>query len=123
MSDIQINLDGLVAFLAAAALAIIFALGLVIVSVRGLIRARQKGERFSRQPAFPHVIGMLVSLACCAGVMLFIWATDGGATPHTLSIWLDRWALLWGAIIIALAPISSRLMRELRFADAVTPRV
>jgi ABC-type uncharacterized transport system YnjBCD permease subunit len=124
MSDIKLNLDGLIAFLVAAALAILFALGLMIMSLRSLVRARRQGKRFSRQPAFPHLIGMFISLACCVSIMLFIWFTDGGATPHTLNVWLDRLSPLWGAIIVALTPVSSRLIKgQLGFADTVMPRV
>jgi apolipoprotein N-acyltransferase len=124
MSDIQLNLDGLIAFLVAAALALVLLLVLSIMSLRNLIRARRKGERFTRQPSFPHVLGITVSLAACAAVMLFIWFTDGGAYPRTLNAWLDRWSPLWGALVLALAPACAYLIKgRLRFADAAAPRV
>jgi UDP-N-acetylmuramyl pentapeptide phosphotransferase/UDP-N-acetylglucosamine-1-phosphate transferase len=121
MSDIQINLDGLIAFLVAAALALILLLVLAVVSLRGALRARREGERFSRQMAFPRVLGMLVSLSCCAIVLLLVWLNDGGVT-HTFNAWLDRLSPLWGALIIAVAPVSSRLIKgRLRFAAADAP--
>jgi UDP-N-acetylmuramyl pentapeptide phosphotransferase/UDP-N-acetylglucosamine-1-phosphate transferase len=124
MSDINLNLDGLITFLVATALALVLLLALSIVSLRSLIRARRKGERFTRQSSFPYVVGMLVSLAACAAVLLFLRFTDGGAYPRTLNAWLDHWSPLWGALIIALAPACAYLIKSRRrFADAVAPRV
>ncbi|MDT7605019.1 MAG: hypothetical protein QOF61_3016 [Acidobacteriota bacterium] len=105
-------------------LALVLVLVLSVLSLRSLLRARRRAERFSRQSSFPHVLGMLVSLTACAAVMLFIWFTDGGAYPRTLNARLDRWSPLWGALILALAPACAYLIkRRLWFADAVAPRV
>jgi hypothetical protein len=124
MSDIKLNLDGLIAFLVAAALGLVLLLVLSIVSLRGLLRARRKGERFTRQSSFPHVLGMLVSLAACAAVMFLSWFTDGGAYPRTLNVWLDRWSPLWGALILVLAPACAYFIKGRRwFAAPVAPRV
>jgi hypothetical protein len=124
MSDINLNLDGLIAFLVAAALALVLVLVLLVVSLRCLIQARRKGERFTRQPSFPHIVGMLVSLSACAAVKFFIWFTDGGAYPRTFNAWLDRWSPLWGALVLALTPACAYLVkRRRRFAAAAAPRV
>ncbi|MFL6228649.1 MAG: hypothetical protein ACJ741_07700 [Pyrinomonadaceae bacterium] len=123
MSDIQINLEGLIAFLAAAALALVLLLVLLIVSARGLLGARRRGERFSRQSAFPRALGLLLSLACCAVVMLLVWLNDGGIS-HAFNAGLDRWSPLWVAVIIAVAPLSARLFRRrLLVAAPLAPRV
>jgi UDP-N-acetylmuramyl pentapeptide phosphotransferase/UDP-N-acetylglucosamine-1-phosphate transferase len=118
MSDININLDGVIAFLVAAALMLILLLGLAVFSFRGLIQARQKGERFSRQPIFPHLIGMLVSLSCCVVIMLLVWLSDRPPRPARLNIWLDDWVLLWVAVVLALWPVSSYMIKR---RQAISP--
>jgi hypothetical protein len=112
MSDITINLDGLIAFVAAVALSALFIIGITAVVVWGLFRVRGGGNRFSRQPTFPHLIGMAASLTGYAAMMTFLWINDGPSRYRALCIWLDNWVVLWAGGILALWPAGSYVVKK-----------
>jgi hypothetical protein len=122
MRGIGICLDGLIAFLAAAALADILLVSLAVCSLRGLIQVRRKGERFCHQPVYPHLIGMLISLSCYVVIMLSVWLSFWTPRPHTLNIWLDDFVLLWAVIVLALWPVSSHAFKRWSRQRSIAPR-
>ena len=109
MSDIGINLDGLVSFLAAAGLGLLLIAVMLIGSLIGLVRAHQKQERFNKQRFFPHLLGMAVSLLGCLGIELLLLLTDSNLPPRNIPVWLDRWVLLWLPALLVLWPITVQL--------------
>jgi len=104
MSDININLDGLIAGMVAAALGIFLIIGILAGSIFAAVRAHQKHEKFRQQRFFPHLFGMLASLGCCLAVVLLLYVSDTGLPPRKIPIWLDTWALLWAGAALALWP-------------------
>ena len=107
MSDININLDGVLALIAAIALALLLLLGALIASLASLIRSRRKHEPFSRQRLFPQVIGMLVSFFCCLIIVILLLFSERMPPPRALDIWLDQWLGLWLVTVLALWPVSA----------------
>ena len=114
MSDININLDGVIAFLAASGLGLLLISGILIALLASLIRARNKHEPFSRQVLFPHVIGMLVSLFCCVMVVALLLFSERMPPPRALNIWLDDWLWAWLIIVVALWPVSAFAWKKWR---------
>jgi len=104
MSDISINLDGVLAFLAAAALALGLLLGLLMGALSGWAQSHRQPARFTQQRVFPHLVGMALSLVGSVVVLLLLWAEDGTLPPHSLALWLDQWLWLWVPGIVALWP-------------------
>jgi hypothetical protein len=119
MSDISLNLDGLIAFLAAAALGLSLLLVIFVGSLFTVLKSRQKHQRFSSQRFFRHLIGMAVSLICCVAVELLLLLSDSTLPPRTISIWLDRWVILWLAVVLALWPLSVFVWKRLRPVTAI----
>jgi sterol desaturase/sphingolipid hydroxylase (fatty acid hydroxylase superfamily) len=107
MSDININLDGVIAFVFAVGLGLLLVLGILIISFASLIRARRKREPFSRQSLFPQVVGMLVSLSCCVLVVALLLSSERMPPPRALNTWLDHWLWVWLATVLALWPVSA----------------
>jgi signal transduction histidine kinase len=107
MSDININLDGVIAFIAAIALGLLLVLGILAISLFSLIRARRSHGSFSRQLLFPQVIGMLVSLFGCLIVAIILIAAESMTPPRALNIWLDQWVWVWLIAVLALWPASA----------------
>lgn len=116
MSDINLNLDGIVALLVAAALAMALLLGVVICTFYARARALQRSESFSRQAVFPHMIGMLLSVAGCLAIVLLIFLRDGHVYPHDMEQWLDHWLWLWAIAVLLLWPLSVLTMKRWRKA-------
>ena len=104
MSDISINLDGVLAFLAAAALALGLSLGLLMGALSGWAQSHRQPARFTQQRVFPHLVGMALSLVGSVVVQLLLWAEEGTLPPHPLALWLDQWLWLWVPGIVALWP-------------------
>lgn len=119
MGSIDICTDGLLAFLAAAVMADTLASCLAVFSLRVLVEARRKRERFSRQPLYRQLVGMSVSLCCCFCVMLLVLSGTGTPRPRSLNVWLDKSVLLWTNAALALWPaISYAFSRRLRRQSA-----
>jgi hypothetical protein len=114
MSDISINLDGLISFLAAAALGLLLVLGILIAAAYSVIRAHQKQERFTRQPSIAQVIGMMVSLLFCAIVIASLFVADRMPPPRSFAIWSDHWVWMWLLGILALWPLSAFVWKKWR---------
>jgi drug/metabolite transporter (DMT)-like permease len=114
VSDINLNLDGVMAFIAAAALGILLVLGILIGSLDTFIRARRRHEPFNQQRLFPQAIGMLVSLFCCLIVVLLLLFTQRMPPPRALDIWFDNWLWLWLAAVLALWPVSAFAWKKWR---------
>jgi UDP-N-acetylmuramyl pentapeptide phosphotransferase/UDP-N-acetylglucosamine-1-phosphate transferase len=105
MSDININLDGVIAFIAATVLSLLFLLGLLTFFIYGRARARPKSGRFIHQTALPHTFGLSLCLAGSIIIILLVVLTDRAARPHTLNIWLDKLVWLWAPVIFLLWPL------------------
>lgn len=99
MSDIDINLDGLLAFLAAASLSLALLIGIIICV---LFRRAQSS----------HMKGMLLSLSCSLLILLLIFITDRTERPHTLNGWLDAWVWLWVPLVLLVWPLYVYLRRK-----------
>lgn len=107
MSDININLDGVIAFIVAVVLGLLLVVGILIASVASLIKARRNHEPFSRQSPFPQVVGMLVSFFCCVMVVALLLSSERMPPPRALNTWLDHWLWVWLATVLALWPVSA----------------
>ena len=106
MSDINLNFDGLIAFLAAALVGLLLAFGILIGSIITAVKANKRHQRFKQQRFFPHLLGMLISLGCCLAIEGLLLLTDSTLPPRNIAIWLDKWVLLWIAVIVALWPFT-----------------
>jgi hypothetical protein len=104
MSDIGINLDGLIAFLVAAGLGLLLLCGIVAGSIFAAVKANKKQQKFRQQRFFPHLIGMLASLGCCLAIELALLLTDTSLPPRHIPVLLDNWALLWAVAVLGLWP-------------------
>jgi hypothetical protein len=113
MSDIGIDLDGVIAFLVASSMGILLLLGIGVCALTARAKARRASDRISHQPIFPHMIGMGAGIIGCCLVILLIFA-DESTRPHILRNWLDDWFWLWGAAVLALWPLSVFLWRKSR---------
>lgn len=120
MSDINLNLDGLVAFLVAAGLGLLLVLAIVLGSIIAAVKAHQRGERFSQQRFFPHLVGMVVSLISCLAIELVLLVTDSTLPPRRIPIWLDNWIIVWLTAVLLLWPLSARMFRKWRRARLST---
>jgi hypothetical protein len=112
MSDINIILDGVIAFIAAACLSILFLLGLLIFSVYGWAGARRKGGRFIDEVSWPHLQGLLLGLLSSIAIMLLILFTDRMPRPHSLNGWLDKLVWLWVPAVLLLWPLGVYLRKK-----------
>ena len=112
MSDIRLNLDGVIAFFVAAGLGLILLLALISCSIHALVKARAVRGKFIDQPVIPHLVGMAASLAACVVVILLVLAGELGPGPSMLQRRLDDWCLLWAAMISALWPASASLWKH-----------
>lgn len=111
MRAINVYPDGLIALLAAVAVADILLASLAVSSLRCLNGARRKKERFSRQHQFPQLIGMSVSLSCYIIIVLLLWSGSLKPRPPMLNVWLDELVLLWPVLVLALWPVSSCMVK------------
>jgi hypothetical protein len=114
MSDISINLDGLIAFLVAALLGSGLGLAIVVCSVYGWLSARKRAIHFHSQPIFAHIVGMLLSTAGCVIIMLLVFLRDGPRYEHDLERWLDQWVILWAIALLGLWPITVWALKKLQ---------
>lgn len=99
MSDININLDGLIAFLAAASLSLTLLIGIIICALY-------------RRAKYAHMKGILLSLSCSIAILLLIFITDRTERPHTLNRWLDAWVWLWVPLVLSMWPLYLYLRRK-----------
>jgi len=113
MSDITINLDGIIAFIAAFSLSVIFLAGLAVVCAWNVVQARRNGGRFFRRRAFPHIVGMAACLAGYGAMLAFLWINDGPSRNHALCLWLDNRVVLWAGVILALWPAGYYAVKNL----------
>ena len=116
MSDININLDGVLAFLVAAGLGLLLVLAIVLGSLAAAVKANQRGEQFTQQKFFPHLIGMVVSLLSCLTIELVLLVTDSNLPPRRIPVWLDNWVIIWLTGVLLLWPLSARMTRRWRRA-------
>jgi hypothetical protein len=125
MSDIGINLDGVIAFLVAALFAILLAFAILILSIVSVIRARRKRQLFVQQRVFPHIIGMLLSLLSCLFVIALLLSNESKPPPRAAHIWLDHWLWVWSILVLALWPIGALAWKRWRgpsgIATATSP--
>jgi hypothetical protein len=114
MSDINLNLDGLVAFLVAAGLGLLLVLAIFLGSIIAAVKAHQRGEQFSQQRFFPHLIGMVVSLVSCLAIEFVLLLTDANVPPRRIPLWLDNWVIVWLTAVLLLWPLTVRMCRSVR---------
>ncbi len=114
MSDISLNLDGVIAFLAACALCLLLLLAILGASIYATVKARRKHETFRQQPVAPHIVGMLVSALACAAVVILLLFGETKLPPRTLAIWFDHWLVVWIPAVLALWPLSVVSWKQLR---------
>lgn len=114
MSDINIIPDGLVAFIVAAALSLLLLSGLIVCLINGAGKARRASRPLRHQTVFPHIAGILVSLASFVIIMLFLLSTEWMPRPHTLNRWLDNRVWLWATVLLSLWPLTAYTWRHQR---------
>ena len=90
MSDIGLNLDGVIALLAAGVLCLLLLIALAVCSLFTWPPAR-------RLAAVPHLVGILCSLAGSVVVLIAVVVTaiqsEGNLETNRVGVWLDRWLL------------------------------
>jgi amino acid transporter len=114
MSDIGLNLDGVIAFLAAAVLAALLALSIVIVSCIAVISARRHHRSITRQGLFSQVVGMCASFLACLFILITILLSERLPPPRAINIWLDHWFWAWLLIVLALWPAAAYMWKRAR---------
>jgi chromate transport protein ChrA len=92
MSDIDINLDGLITLIAATCLSLLLLVGIIVCA---LLRRAQSA----------HMKGMLLSLSCSILIILLTFISDRTERPHTLNRWLDAWVWLWVPLVLSVWPL------------------
>jgi len=112
MSDIGLNLDGVIAFIAAIVLAALFALGIMVVSFVSVLRARRHYQSISAQRLFPQAIGMCASLFVCLLIIITLLLTDELPPPRAIDIWFDRWLWAWSITVLALWPATAYIWKR-----------
>ena len=120
MSDINLNLDGVLAFLVAAGLGLLLVLAITLGSVFAAVKAHQRRQRFIQQGFFPHLIGMVVSLVCCLAIELVLLLTDSYIPPRRIPLWLDQWVLVWLTAVLVMWPLSAYTWRRLKNPERVS---
>lgn len=114
MSDISLNLDGVIAFLAAFALGLLLLLAILVASVYASVKARRQHESFRQQRLAPHLVGMLISALGCAAVVILLLFGETKLPPRTLGIWFDKWLVIWMPAVLALWPLWVVSWKKLR---------
>jgi len=109
VSDIGLNLDGVVALLAAGALCLLLLIALAVCSL--FVWAGHRRTAF-----LPHLIGILCSLAGAVAVLVTAVVTlvqsDRNLEPNRAGARLDGSVLLWAPVVLALWPIGMLLYRR-----------
>ena len=113
MSDIGLNLDGVITFLAATALAALLALS-IVVSCITVIRARRHRQSITGQGLFSQVVGMCASFFACLLILITLLLSEQLPAPRAINIWLDHWLWAWLLIVLALWPASAYLWKRSR---------
>ncbi|HBB94155.1 MAG TPA: hypothetical protein DC054_02080 [Blastocatellia bacterium] len=107
MSDIGLNLDGVIAFLAATALAALLAIGMLIVFLIAAIRARRHHQSITGQGLFTQLVGMGASFLACLLILITLFLSEQLPTPRAINIWLDHWLWVWLLVVLALWPAAA----------------
>jgi len=121
MSDIGLNLDGVIAFLAATVLAALLALSIVVVSCIAMIRARRHHQSITQQGLFSQVVGMCTSFFACLLILITFLLSEQQPPPRAISIWFDRWLWAWLLMVLALWPAAVYLWKRSRRTNAAKP--
>ena len=114
MSDIGLNLDGVIAFIAAIVLAALFVLGIIVVSFVTVITARRHHQSISAQRLFPQLIGMGAGLFVCLLIIITLSLTERLPPPRAIGIWFDRWLVAWSITVLALWPVTAYMWKRFR---------
>lgn len=114
MSDIGLNLDGVIAFLAATALAALLALSILIVFLIALIRARRRHQSITGQGLFTQLVGMCASFLGCLLILIILLLSERLTTPRAINIWLDYWLWAWLLTVLALWPAAAYMWKRSR---------
>lgn len=118
MSDIGLNLDGVLAFIAAIVLAALLALSMMVVSLITVISARRHHQSIRDHSLFPQIIGMGASLVVCLLIMLTLLLTDRLPPPRAIAIWFDHWLWAWAIAALVLWPAAAYMWKRLRHKRA-----
>jgi len=119
MSDIGLNLDGVITFLAATALAALLALSIVVVSCITVIRARRHRQSITGQGLFSQVVGMCASFVACLLILITLLLSEQLPAPRAINIWFDHWLWAWLLMVLALWPAAAYLWKRSRRKNAV----
>ena len=119
MSDIGLNLDGVITFLAATALAALLALSIVVVSGITVIRARRHRQSITGQGLFTQLVGMCASFLGCLLILITLLLSEQLPTPRPINIWLDHWLWAWLVTVLALWPAAAYMWKRSRRKNAV----
>ena len=114
MSDIGLNLDGVIAFLAATVLAALLALGIVVVLCIAVIRARRHHQSITHQGLFAQVVGMCASFLACLLILITLLLSEQQPPPRAISIWFDHWLWAWLLMVLALWPATAYVWKRSR---------
>jgi len=119
MSDIGLNLDGVIAFLAAIALAALLALSSMIVFLMAVIRARRHHQSITGQGLFTQLVGICASFLACLLILITLLLSERLPAPRAINIWFDHWLWAWLLMVLALWPAAACMWKRLRRKNAV----
>jgi hypothetical protein len=113
VSDIGLNLDGVITFLVAGVLCLLLLIALAACSLVARVANR-------RHAAVPHLVGILSSLAGSVVILVtVVMATvhsEERLEPNRAGVWFDGWLFLWAPAVLALWPIGALLYRRRQHA-------
>lgn len=118
MSDIGLNLDGVIAFLVATVLAALLALSIVVVSCITVIRARRHHQSITDQGLFSQLVGMCASFLACLLILITLLLSERLPAPRAINIWFDHWLWAWLLLVLALWPAAASMWKRSRKAVA-----
>jgi len=114
MSDVGLNLDGVIAFIVAMVLAGLLALSLMVVGLITVINARRRQQSISDHGLFPQIIGMCASLVVCLLIMITLALAERLPPPRAINIWFDHWLWAWAIAVLVLWPAAAYMWKRFR---------
>jgi hypothetical protein len=114
MSDIGLNLDGVIAFIVAMILAGLLAFSMTVVSLITVISARRHHQAISDHGLFPQIVGMSASLVVCLLIVIALLLTDRQLPPRSINVWFDHWLWAWAIAVLGLWPAAAYLCKRFR---------
>jgi hypothetical protein len=114
MSDVGLNLDGVIAFIVAIGLAGLLALSMMIVGLITVINARRHHQSVSDHGLFPQIVGICASLVVCLLIMITLLSAERLPPPRAINIWFDHWLWAWAIAVLVFWPAAAYIWKRFR---------